>query len=268
MIICFNIVGMKIKEFAKRTGISESNIRYYDDICLLKENRSENNYRDFDKSDAIDLYRIKMLRSYGMSIGELKEREKMQKEDLSLWIDGNIEKLNKEIDILNKKLNRYMTIKSYVDDTVSKNKTKVFEDFYGQYIVYTFGDDVSQDSINYKDVKILSDNMPYTYTAIKISKESILNNKPSVTIGYGILDINRELLQLDLSESMTYIGRHSLIQYMFEKEDVTSFTMEELKPLIDYMVNHGGIEDITGRIYFSYQDKNKVVYSVGLAINK
>ena len=110
--------------------------------------------------------------------------------------------------------------------------------------------------------------MPYTYTAIKISKESILNNKPSVTIGYGILDINRELLQLDLSESMTYIGRHSLIQYMFEKEDVTSFTMEELKPLIDYMVNHGGIEDITGRIYFSYQDKNKVVYSVGLAINK
>ena len=55
---------------------------------------------------------------------------------------------------------------------------------------------------------------------------------------------------------------------MFEKEDVTSFTMEELKPLIDYMVNHGGIEDITGRIYFSYQDKNKVVYSVGLAINK
>ena len=90
MIICFNIAGMKIKEFAKRTGISESNIRYYDDICLLKENRSENNYRDFDKSDAIDLYRIKMLRSYGMSIGELKEREKMQKEDLSLWIDGNI----------------------------------------------------------------------------------------------------------------------------------------------------------------------------------
>lgn len=268
MIICFNIAGMKIKEFAKRTGISESNIRYYDDICLLKENRSENNYRDFDKSDAIDLYRIKMLRSYGMSIGELKEREKMQKEDLSLWIDGNIEKLNKEIDILNKKLNRYITIKSYVDDTVSKNKTKVFEDFYGQYIVYTFGDDVSQDSINYKDVKILSDNMPYTYTAIKIPKESILNNKPSVTIGYGILDINRELLQLDLSESMTYIGRHSLIQYMFEKEDVTSFTMEELKPLIDYMVNHGGIEDITGRIYFSYQDKNKVVYSVGLAINK
>ena len=84
-----------------------------------------------------------------------------------------------------------------------------------------------------------------------------MNNKPSVTIGYGILDINRELLQLDLSESMTYIGRHSLIQYMFEKEDVTSFTMEELKPLIDYMLNHGGIEDITGRIYFSYQDKNK-----------
>lgn len=259
---------MKIKEFSRRTGIKESNIRYYDDIKLLNETRANNNYRNFDIHDAIELCRVKMLRSYGIGIKELSQRDKMNKDELPEWINANIKELTKEIDTLQNKLNRYMTIKSYIDDTVDENKVKVFDDFYGQYIVYTFGDDISEDSINYKDVKILSDNMPYTYTAIRISKESILDNKPSVTIGYGILDINKELLKLDLSESMIHIPRHSLVQFILEKDDVTSFTMEELKPMIDYMLSHGGIQDITGRIYFSYHDNGRIVYSVGLAVNK
>ena len=58
---------MKVNEFSKLIGIPDSKIRYYDRKGLISSDRKENNYRDYDMTDALNLYHAQMLRSFEYS---------------------------------------------------------------------------------------------------------------------------------------------------------------------------------------------------------
>ena len=65
---------MKINEVEKVTGITSSNIRYYEKKELLVPQRgNENNYRLYSTDDIERLKQIKILRMMGISISDIKD---------------------------------------------------------------------------------------------------------------------------------------------------------------------------------------------------
>lgn len=65
---------MKINEVEKVTGITSSNIRYYERKELLVPQRAnENNYRLYNADDIERLKQIKILRMMGISISDIKD---------------------------------------------------------------------------------------------------------------------------------------------------------------------------------------------------
>lgn len=73
---------MKIKEIEKMVGITRANIRYYEDEGLIHPKRNEeNNYREYTDDDVKQLERIKVLRTLGIPISDIRE---MQNGSISL----------------------------------------------------------------------------------------------------------------------------------------------------------------------------------------
>ncbi len=83
---------MKINEVVKITGLTKKAIRLYEDRGLITVGRSENGYRDYSANDIKILEQIKLLRTAGISITDIKL---LFSEMLSL--DDIIEKRKKEI---------------------------------------------------------------------------------------------------------------------------------------------------------------------------
>ena len=74
---------MKIGELAKRTGLSASKIRFYEDIGLLKMvERKANGYRSYPKEAEVVLNLIVSGQQAGFSLDELKA---LLPADLSSW---------------------------------------------------------------------------------------------------------------------------------------------------------------------------------------
>lgn len=63
---------MKINEFAKKTGISASTLRYYEQKGFLKVKRI-NGIRDFEEKDLEYAAFIKRLKDMGMPLAQIKE---------------------------------------------------------------------------------------------------------------------------------------------------------------------------------------------------
>ena len=65
---------MRISEAAKKTGLSASNIRFYEKKKLLVAGREQQNeYRDYTDQDIECLKRIVVLRKAGLSIEEIRD---------------------------------------------------------------------------------------------------------------------------------------------------------------------------------------------------
>lgn len=58
----------KIKEVARRYGVTVRTLQYYDDIGLLRVRRDERNARCYDDDDCLRLQCILMCRNIGMSL--------------------------------------------------------------------------------------------------------------------------------------------------------------------------------------------------------
>lgn len=87
---------MNIGEVSNLTGISSSNIRYYEQINLIKPNRNPlNDYRIYGEIDLDKLQEIKLLRKLDVSIEDIK---RLFNNEISLneCIDNNIAKLDSE----------------------------------------------------------------------------------------------------------------------------------------------------------------------------
>lgn len=63
---------MTIKEIEQLSGMTRANIRYYESEGLLTPYRADNGYRDYSPHDLQTLQRIRLLRSLGMSIEDIK----------------------------------------------------------------------------------------------------------------------------------------------------------------------------------------------------
>lgn len=89
---------MKINEVSKKTGLSISNIRFYEKEGLIPEkyiSRDTNNYRNYSLDIIEYLLMIKTVHSVGFSLREIKEIEKSNENTFS--IDTKIELLQKKI---------------------------------------------------------------------------------------------------------------------------------------------------------------------------
>ncbi|SNT40251.1 Cu(I)-responsive transcriptional regulator [Antarctobacter heliothermus] len=63
---------MNIGEVAERSGISPKTIRYYEDIGLVKPQRSDNGYRAFRETDLHKLAFLGRARALGFSIEDCR----------------------------------------------------------------------------------------------------------------------------------------------------------------------------------------------------
>ena len=84
---------MKINEVVKITGLTKKAIRLYEERGLITVGRGENGYRYYSEKDIKILAQIKLLRTAGVSITDIKL---LFSEMLSL--NDIIEKRKKEID--------------------------------------------------------------------------------------------------------------------------------------------------------------------------
>ena len=66
--------SLKIGDLASMFGMTARSIRYYEELGLLKSNdRTEGIHRRYPGKNVIYLKRIKQLKAYGLSLGEIKE---------------------------------------------------------------------------------------------------------------------------------------------------------------------------------------------------
>ncbi len=72
---------MTIKQIEQQSGLTRANIRFYEEEGLIHPRRLENGYRDYTDAELEMLLRIKLLRSLGLTLEEIKL---LQREELSL----------------------------------------------------------------------------------------------------------------------------------------------------------------------------------------
>ena len=63
---------MLINDVVKRTGLTKKAIRFYEDKKLLSVQRQTNDYRSYSEDNVLTLKKIKMLRSCGVSVSDIK----------------------------------------------------------------------------------------------------------------------------------------------------------------------------------------------------
>ena len=72
---------MNIKDIESRSGMTRANIRFYEQEDLLHPQRQDNGYRDYSDADLQTLHRIRLLRTLGLSLDEIRA---LQKDEASL----------------------------------------------------------------------------------------------------------------------------------------------------------------------------------------
>ena len=96
---------MKIKEAAKRSGLSEKSIRYYESMGLLVVGRCDNGYRVYEENQIKRLQVINLFRSLHVSIDSIKS-----------YVDGEVsldELLGQHMGALQEEINDLKEIKTF-----------------------------------------------------------------------------------------------------------------------------------------------------------
>lgn len=142
---------MQISEVVKETGLTKKAVDYYVRRKLICPTVLANGYRDFGSFELERLHRIKILRSLGLSVGEIQEvfdsefpREELRKialkkkveqktsqEEIHLLQEFADKGNSKEIQEQLKSLNQKKTLKIKL--------LEALPDFYGRYFVLHFG---------------------------------------------------------------------------------------------------------------------------------
>ena len=67
---------MTIKDIESRSGMTRANIRFYEQEGLIDPIRRDNGYRDYTEDDLRQLQRIRLLRTLGLSLEEIRALQK------------------------------------------------------------------------------------------------------------------------------------------------------------------------------------------------
>jgi len=109
---------MLINEAARMTGFSKDTIRYYEKIGLIRFSRcngGSGSYRYFGTSEIKQLQLIKMLKTYGFKLKEIKylfklvESELLECSSVSKLVDKKVSLLEARIEQLNMMKSRLVT---------------------------------------------------------------------------------------------------------------------------------------------------------------
>ena len=93
---------MTIKDVEERTGLSRSNIRFYEKEKLIEPSRNESNgYRDYSENDVENIKKIAYLRTLGISIEDIRNII-CEKVTLQEMLEKQKEVLKNQITDLNK----------------------------------------------------------------------------------------------------------------------------------------------------------------------
>lgn len=257
---------MKVKDFSKQIGLASSKIRYYErNGIVLSKRFSHNNYRDFKDDDALNFYNVLMLRSFGMSINETSFYQRDKLLEVDSWLGNYIKDLDKEIYFQTIKMFRLKEMREYFnliknyENRISKNQLK------DSYNVFNFGNIKKLKEEDFNIIKSLVDLMPFSYVAIRISKESILLKKKflDVSIGLGILSQNLEKLDMKLPDKFFCKGGKAL-GIILEVQNPLKITFDDLKPFLKELekLKIELKDDLLGRIFLGYQKNDKLVYGL------
>lgn len=95
---------MRIGELAKLANISPETVRYYERFGLLsKPNRTDNNYRDYDKTHLDQLQFIRNCRAVDITLEEVKrlshfrDRPNLACQEINVLLDDHIAKVDSQI---------------------------------------------------------------------------------------------------------------------------------------------------------------------------
>lgn len=114
---------MTIKEVEERTGLSRSNIRFYEKEKLIEPSRNESNgYRDYSENDVENIKKIAYLRTLGISIEDIRSIIS-EKVTLQEMLEKQKEVLKNQITDLNKA--KLMCEKMLDEESISYEKLQV-----------------------------------------------------------------------------------------------------------------------------------------------
>lgn len=114
---------MTIKEAEEKTGLSRSNIRFYEKEKLIEPSRNENNgYRDYSEHDVENIKKIAYLRTLGISIEEIRSVIS-GKAELKKIIERQNEVLKGQIADLNKA--KLMCERMLAEESISYAKLQI-----------------------------------------------------------------------------------------------------------------------------------------------
>ena len=114
---------MNIKEVEVRTGLTRSNIRFYEKEKLIEPLRNESNgYRDYSENDVENIKKIAYLRTLGISIEDIRSIIS-EKVTLREMLERQNEVLKSQITDLNKA--KFMCEKILDEESISYEKLQV-----------------------------------------------------------------------------------------------------------------------------------------------
>ena len=114
---------MTIKDVEERTGLSRSNIRFYEKEKLIEPSRNESNgYRDYSENDVENIKKIAYLRTLGISIEDIRSIIS-EKVTLQEMLEKQKEVLKNQITDLNKA--KLMCERMLDEESISYEKLQV-----------------------------------------------------------------------------------------------------------------------------------------------
>ena len=94
----------KIKEVIEISGLSRRTIQYYDDIGLLENRRSSENYRLYDDEDLQRIWEIILYKKMGFHLDEIIRLLSEDENNISIMLERKAVSIGQKISELRKTL--------------------------------------------------------------------------------------------------------------------------------------------------------------------
>lgn len=263
---------MKVHDFAKQLGLPDSKVRYYDRAGLIQSGRQAgNNYRNFTDQDALNIYHAQMLRSFDMGVQEALEAKDSELSTVDGWVCHHIQDLETQIAWEEMRLTRLREMQAYFD--MIQNHQDKLTSFHRElsYNIWNVNAPAPLSPEETQAIQMLAQSMPFSYIAIRISKESLMapGEALDVSIGLGILERNRKKLGLELPPGIPATPCCSQSGLLLEVHDPFSMTKADIAPLMKVIqeLDSPLSNDLVGRIYISCTRNGKFVHFLGLGLS-
>ena len=185
------------------------------------------------------------------------------------WVDLHALELEEQLRLQAARLVRLKEMQAYFAMIREQGASLKVHELDDSYNLFNFGKDVKPSGEIVKTIELLAEQMPFSYVAVKVSKESIESDREylDVSIGLGILKRNQQLLQLKIPSSIPMDKGGPILQIVIETADPFKLTKADVQPLLDELNRRqGGLKsDLLGRLYISYQKDEQFVHGIGLS---